>query len=195
MKILVVSEGRHELQTAGVQGALEILLGKLIGSYTCDKRMVSDRTLPRVRGIGRGTFKRAMEWIYFAQRNQYDAIVLVVDQDNDPTRRIGLDQVQENQKQSIRRAMGIAIRTFDAWMLADEVAVSQVVGRTIPRQPDPESTKDPKSVCHGFCGAEMALGAMYSKIAEHLDLKTLESRCPAGFKPFADRVRKLKVHS
>src|ERR1700722_11030763 len=189
MKLLLVSEGRSELG-----GALEIILHKLLGDFTLDRMKVSDRKLDRVHGSGRGYFKRAMEWMQFAHAQNYDAIVLVVDQGNFTNRRTELNEAQNNLRYPIPRAFCVAILEFDAWMLADEKAITRVMGRTIQRQPDPEDISDPKAHCLALCHSnsqKTGLGELYAEIATHLDLEVLTNRCPKGFAPFAKRVRAL----
>lgn len=195
MNLLVVSEGRHELQSGQGQGAIEILLHRLLGDFTCDKRKVSDPALPRVHATGRGYFKRALEWMRFAENRGYDALILVVDQDDYPRRRAELDAAQQFRKFEVERALGIAIQSFDAWMLADETALSSVLGRTIKKQPAPEEIDDPKAICKGLCGNAMAQSEMYEKLAAKMKLRVVEDRCPNGFAPFANRVRKLRAVS
>jgi hypothetical protein len=95
------------------------------------------------------------------------------------------------------RGMGVAIKTFDAWMLADEKALSDVLGCVIARQPDPETIRDPKQVCANLLADSenpMAQSDMYAKIAHRLDVAVLVSRCPSGFGPFAERVRRVFGH-
>jgi hypothetical protein len=91
--------------------------------------------------------------------------------------------------------MGVAIRSFDAWILADDSALSAVLGRTIPRQPDPEEIKDPKSECtklRDASGKNIDLRDMYAEVAAQADLNTIAARCPKGFATFAQRVRLLQ---
>jgi hypothetical protein len=194
MRVLIVSEGRHELRTDEFPGALEILVKRIAGDFTVVKMKVSVE-LPRLRASGRGYYKRALQWMDFAQKNDYDAIILVIDQDEDPDRRLEISQAQDDTKYSIQRAMTVAIRSFDAWMLADETAISKVLGRTIQQQPSPESNPDPKASCEELCGQKMAQAEMYAKIAAALKLKVLASRCPKGFKPFADRIGRLTIRA
>ncbi len=130
-----------------------------------------------------------------AQKRRHDAIVFVIDQDKWPERIRELDEAQEHRGiTQIRRAMGVAIRTFDAWMLADEQAFSKVLGRAIQRQPDPETISDAKSVCDGFlksAGSLMRLDKMYADIAEQAKIAVVEERCPRGFGVFAGRIREM----
>jgi hypothetical protein len=190
-----VSEGPSELGDGVSPGALENLLHGLIGDFTCKKKKVSDsRELLRLRGKGRGCFKRAVMWMRYARDNGFDGIVLVIDQDDDPKRSSDLSEAQDYALSNCRRAFGVAIRTFDAWILADDSALSTVLGTTIPRQPDPEQIKDPKSECtrlRDASGKNIDLRDLYAEVASKADLDTISERCPKGFRPFADRVRRL----
>lgn len=84
--------------------------------------------------------------------------------------------------------------TFDAWMLADETALSAVLSRQVPREPDPERVKDAKRVCTALrdeAGTDMSLAELYAALAERIDLDVLVGRCPLGFEPFAGRLRAM----
>ncbi|UCE50672.1 MAG: DUF4276 family protein, partial [Phycisphaerales bacterium] len=92
------------------------------------------------------------------------------------------------------RAMGVAIRTFDAWMLADEKALTEVLGDNVNRQPDPETIRDPKQRCADLLterGSQMSQSEMYAQVLDTIDIEVLCDRCQRGFKPFAARVRTI----
>jgi hypothetical protein len=79
-------------------------------------------------------------------------------------------------------------------MLADEEALTDVLGYTVTRQPDPETISDPKKVCAGLLADsrdQMAQREMYARIARCISIQTLASRCSCGFKPFAERVQRV----
>ena len=133
-----------------------------------------------------------MGWVRFAEKEKFDAIILLVDQDKSPARREGLDAAQINQRCSLPRAMGLAVKTFDAWMLADEVAISNAIDKTVMRQRSPEAIKDPKQVLHSLIdGASESRTSVYLLIAESTNLDTLCERCPEGFGPFRSRLTSL----
>ena len=193
MRVLIVSEGRHEQG-----GALETLVRRLLPApeLACETRRVSDHQVHTHRGKGQGFFKRAVRWMLHAQKHGFEAIVLLIDEDDRRESRAEIDEAQDNAIAKIRRALGIAIRSFDAWMLADEQALGRALGATIHRQRDPETISAPKQVCADL----LALGItpctqteMYARIAAHADLALLVQRCPAGFAPFATRVRRLQT--
>jgi hypothetical protein len=196
MRVLVVSEGEHEQG-----GALENLLRRLGGEeahfvFDC----VGRDDIHAHHGKGPGYVKRGLRWLKEAKRKEMDALILLVDQDKPEYRRS--EQVREAQEYcnpkipafNLPRAMGVAIRTFDAWMLADERALTEVLGCVVPRQPDPETVRDPKGICAGLLANgqnQMAQREMYAEVACRIDVDILSSRCPTGFRPFAGYVKQV----
>ena len=191
MRTLIVSDGPHELEG----GALETLARRLAPKLTvCDHDRVSSPKVHTHRGKGKGYVKRTVAWLLEAKRRGYDALVFVIDEDGDSDRPKQIDEAQESQFTSFPRAMGVAIRSFDAWILADESALTSVLQQPIPRQPAPESIKNPKLVCTSLrdqSGKDIALRDMYREVPQAANLAILEKRCPKGFAPFAARVRRL----
>ncbi|HET6251290.1 MAG TPA: hypothetical protein VFE47_26640 [Tepidisphaeraceae bacterium] len=145
-----------------------------------------------IPGRGGKLFKRAMRCLRYAADNGFGALVFVIDQDDEPERREPLDRAQEYDGVAIGRAFGLAVRTFDAWMIADEQALSKILGRIIQRQPSPEAISDAKSHCKSLLGsAALGLTDLYKAIADEAIIERIEERCPIGFAPFAARVRRL----
>lgn len=191
MRVLIVCEGKHEQR-----GALEAIVRRLNADLSsCDHDRISRRDLHAHHGAGQGLYKRAVRWMLEAQKRGYEAVVLLTDEDGHPERRVETEKAQaESELSLIRRAIGVAIRTFDAWILADEQALSLVLGRNIQRQPAPESINHPKATCaqlFASCRCESAPSQVYSEVLQCADLGLLEDRCPSGFRPFAARVRAL----
>ncbi len=192
MRTLIVSEGANELE-----GALPTLVDRLSSREIepeCLK--VSD---PRVRthfrpGRDARYVKRALAWMRYALNEAFDALVLVIDQDGKRDREEQFSSAQSDRNLPVRRALGVAIRTFDAWMLADEQALTAALGKTVHRQRQPERLADPKAVCIGLrddAGSSMGLTEMYRRVAVNADLHILQERCSKGFRPFAQHVREL----
>jgi hypothetical protein len=192
MRVLLVSEGIHE--EAGALEALVRRVASKISSCTCAR--VSD---PRVRahhGKGQGYKKRALRWMLQARDEGYDSLILVIDRDRYPERVEELNEAQQEHvvTNGFPRAVGIAIRSFDAWMLADEKALSSVLGSTVPMQPSPEDISDPKGMCAELLQRsthDLKQRELYANIAKEVDLQRLEQRCPLGFAIFAARLRRL----
>jgi hypothetical protein len=198
VKVLIVAEGEHELH-----GALQKLVERLCQqSLDCtSKSSIHDqpRTRRKVRLTGGAFKKKALAWLVDAQEDGFEALVFLIDFDRGEDDRVKqLNEAQEIRSPEfhLNRAFGVAIRSFDAWMLADEAALSDVFGRVVDRLSEPEGTKEPKSELRRVAqaGGDRSRGHRqdYLHLAEKLNLSTLEQRCPKGFKPFADRIRKLK---
>ena len=197
MKILLVSEGPHELGPDHSDGALDRLTRKMLrsdASFTAMK--VSDPSVKthRLRGKGGGTEKRVRMWIRRAQREGFDAIILVIDRDKEPDRIRQMELVQDDENVTFPRALGVAIVRFDAWMLADEQAIGKALGCQIDAQKAPESNRDPKSDLRSLqrqSEFDSGLPQLYALIAQHAKIDQLKHRCPKGFAPFAQRVEAL----
>lgn len=191
MRILLVSEGKHEQS-----GALETLVRRVCpGIVACDQDRVSRCDIHTHRGRGQGFFKRAVRWLHEAKKRGYDALVLVIDEDGESQRVQELDQAQQYRGTELARAFGLAIRTFDAWMLADERALSQVLDFPVTRQALPETLKAPKEVCSDLLASstcDCTQSELYASVAERLDLALLRERCPRGFGVLATRLEPME---
>ena len=198
MTILLVSEGPHELGPDHADGALERLIGKmLLGDASFAAMKVSDPSVKthRVHGKGGGTEKRVRMWVRRAQKEGFDAIVLLIDRDKEPDRIRQMDVVQNDENIVFPRALGVAIVRFDAWMLADEQAIGTALALPVDAQKAPESNRDPKSDLRSLQSQgefESGLPQLYALIAQHARIDHLKRRCPKGFAPFAQRVEALQ---
>ncbi len=197
MKVLIVSEGNHELGPHGEDGALKVLTRRMIAQeVSFATKNIRDKSVHRniFDGIGSGLRKRIEGWIRHAERNHFDALVLVIDRDKDKRRISQLDKVQDDIRLALPRALGVAVRSFDAWMLADEAAISKALGFTVDTPKNPEANTDPKSDVESLCDRselDLGLSQLYALIAQHARIDHLKRRCPIGFAPFAQRVEAL----
>lgn len=189
MKVLLISEGAHEQS-----GALETLCSRLLERpLECEHRSaIHDQPRRLLQGKGGKFKKKALAWLSDAREDGYDAVVYLIDFDKGNDDRIA--QFDEAQTVSISgfdlpRAFGVAVRSFDAWMLADETALSTALGRTVSCQSLPEDNRDPKTTAREIAAKQLALRDLYTKVAESARLDTLCERCPKGFAPFAARIR------
>jgi hypothetical protein len=223
MKILLLSEGKHELGSnhprSKIAAPLENIVRRLLG-LPIPQAPTDDGSTPSndlddavafeherlnastfrgepvltMKGKGFAFEKKLVTWLRMASRFHIDAVVAVIDQDGDGERIHAFHSAQENSIFGVPRAFGVAIRTFDAWMLADETSLTAILDCQIPTQPSPEEMRDPKSVCERLrddSNSQLSQTDMYRQIAARVRIDLLESRCPKGFKPFADRVRRL----
>ncbi|QDT47331.1 hypothetical protein Pan258_13640 [Symmachiella dynata] len=201
MKVLVVSEGKHEISTPSypldITAALPTLTTRLLKrelEITSKKVSSNEVKSHRIPGKGGGYTKRALAWIRYADRNGFEALVLVVDQDGDTEREAQLHHAHADDRLKFPRAIGVAVKQFDAWMLTDEKALTKVLGVQVNRQSDPENNANPKQTCRGLldqCNDELSQTEMYARVAQEVDLDLLKGRCPRGFAAFAQRVEAL----
>ena len=123
-----------------------------------------------------------------------DALVFLIDEDGKAERIAQIRDAQKSLLSQLHRAMGVAIRMFDAWMLADEKTLTHVLDYDVNRQPDPETIRDPKKVCKDLLTnshLRMSQSEMYAKVSSEIDLDILCDRCQSGFRPFATLVRNV----
>lgn len=199
MRVLVVSEGRHELALDRETGPLVELLRRLMTSEAeFVRKKVSDPAVRTHKQKGKAAAyeKRALMWISYAAKQGFDSLVLLVDQDGETERREGIDNAQQHPRFTVPRALGLAVETFDAWMLADEQSLSVALGRQVPRQKSPEGIRNPKDVCrdlHTSSNCENDLTQVYTLVAASMNFETVTKRCPLGFAPFRSRVEELNV--
>lgn len=120
-----------------------------------------------------------------------EIIVGIVDTDNTQitTRLTALREAREQAQPSpICFALGVAVRSIEAWLLADEEAIRTALtehtygNQTVPRQPNPETIADPKTHLNSLIselteGIEPSADRFAEAIAEHIDLQTLRDRC------------------
>lgn len=209
-RVVVYGEGPHELghdlgQELNLESlpALPGLVHRILGSpsraaYTAKSFLA----VPAVHGRGSKFAKKAKQAIREAGRLKFHAAAIVIDRDQQPNAkrivplRRGRDDLMYSGFPPC--AVGVAIETFDAWMIADRNAIKKAGGDQTKAHGDPESLtgkkgtgKHPKDVADAIFGTTRGagLGPKYATVAEHLDLALLETACPKGFKPFADEVR------
>jgi len=206
LRVLIIGEGRHELGTSdgdpgpeGQLGALPRLVHRLLGNpesieYDCR----SLRSVMHVRGKARNGFARKVKGaMRTAMLEGHDGVVVVIDRDREPDRerigalRDGRDSMQADVP--VPCAVGTAVETFDAWMIADLTAVRAAKGdqARIPTNPESLAGKEgtgthPKDLAALIFGAGLARA--YSTVAENADFEVLKQTCPQGFTPFAAEV-------
>ncbi|MDX1967877.1 MAG: DUF4276 family protein [Planctomycetaceae bacterium] len=187
MKVLICCEGAHEKS-----GALQTLIEKLLGR-AIDAEYDPPTRLVQQAGKGGKLFKKALGYALAAERRGCDGVVFLVDHDDGPDGNDRVKQLTRAQEHlalaaTVKRAFGVPVVTFDAWMIADEVAMSKALGMTVDRSPDPEEIADAKSFARAIVGERKALREFYREVAAHADPKVLQDRCPKGFRPFAERL-------
>ncbi|MBN2133476.1 MAG: DUF4276 family protein [Sedimentisphaerales bacterium] len=186
----MVAEGKHERG-----GALENFLKRLGGdTATFEFDRACNKEIHTFHGKGPGHFKRAVRWLREAENRGFDALVFLIDEDGQRERIAQIGEAQDSSLSQLSRAMGVAIRTFDAWLLADEGTLTKVLGYQVNKQPDPERIRGPKAICADLltCSPNrMTQTEMYARVANQIDITVLSARCPSGFAPFAARAGRI----
>ena len=202
MKVLVVSEGIHELgsehpgseRISPLSRLVERICGDAITLELSHAKLNDPRRARVQQGKGGPFLKKTLAWLREAEREGHEALVLVMDRDDDSSRIRQFDEAQADSRIGLRRAFGVAIRSFDAWILADETALSKALGAQVPCQKSPEEDPDPKETCIGLCKSSPTpprLRDLYADVLGAVSIDRLEERCPNGFGPFRKRVEAL----
>ncbi|MDZ4780541.1 MAG: DUF4276 family protein [Planctomycetia bacterium] len=147
-------------------------------------------------GKYQGFTRRFLGWLSFAEENNFELLIALIDEDDERQRHNEVELAQASDVFSVRRAFGVAVQAFDAWMLADEKAISKVLGTVIPKIGSPERHRNPKArflEVREQSEVRESARELYRQIAKELDVDSLALACPKGFKPFADRLRRLST--
>lgn len=225
MRLLLVSEGALDVGAAGrdhggaahgeddtskgavgvlVRRVLEERLGREIQAWE-----IEGDVLPRVHRASEsvsGYARKVQLAIEEARIRGCSSVAVVVDRD----RTAGssrLSQLREGRSLAEQQgnplayatALGVAVETVEAWLLADEQALNEALSLNprAPAIPDPEgldggpkTESHPKNVLRKLIRSSPAAGATpYDDVAERVRLDVLQRRCRVGFAPFADEVR------
>jgi hypothetical protein len=135
----------------------------------------------------------ALKAMMVATKEGFDGVILVTDADGHQERIGQFEQAQESKKFQIPRALGLPVNEFDAWILADHHALSQVLRMTIAEQ-EAESLRHPKEACQKLLkqhGWKRSQAEFYEEVCRSADLQVVAVRCPLGFAPFLLRLRSL----
>jgi hypothetical protein len=204
VKVLLVSEGKHEGHADEEKPqALRALVARVLPAETTFE-WLDVHDLPRgntITGKGKGHLKLALKAMKHAIDCGFDALILVTDADRQQDRIAQFDAAQQSIRFPIPRALGIPVEAFDAWILADHQAMSNVLKAEVSLLPLPEnyagpkgSPRHPKQVCRALMRQHAWDGSpaeFYEAVCACADLDVIADRCPRGFQPFLARVRDL----
>jgi len=94
-----------------------------------------------------------------------------------------------NRNYPFHKNLLVAVQQLEAWLLADESAISAVTGKKITRVQNPENLRDPKERLNRLLSEAKSsyTPEVARKIAASAKLETIEFRCPS-FKKFREAV-------
>jgi len=207
VNVLVLGDGANELGASpGVLIGPEDLpaLARLVHRLLNQPARVRYRMgrfieIEHARGKGDAFEKKTKAAILKARSLGFRAVVIVRDKDRKalaarlaPLAR-GRDAAATGQ---VACAVGLAVETFDAWMICDGKAVGTAGGDGSRSHPDPESLDGQESTGRHakdraveLFGSADVLTKRYAQVAACVDLSLLAKCCPQGFAPFATEVR------
>lgn len=130
-----------------------------------------------------------------ACRKGYSAMVVLVDRDT-PENAGRIAEMRAG-RESVRPeyylpcAVGEAVYSLDAWILADADAIAKAGGAAneLPAKPEGLPAEESKRLATRAFPAADNMTDAYSVVAREANLDVLERRCPQGFAPFAAEVR------
>lgn len=197
MKLLVFGEGPNDVGKPGslpesgtLQRLISLVLQNIEVSY---ERMQIMHLGPR---RSKGGFQEKVRLAFReAELRNSDALVYVVDQDGDAKREEKLKKARDQQATSIPSAVGVAIKTIEAWLLADETAIAKAFSSETPSTTkNPEKLSDPKQILQGRLDkidVWANYSEMYADLAGNTRIEVLRKRCPNGFAPFETELLSL----
>jgi hypothetical protein len=107
-----------------------------------------------------------------------NVVIILVDADGDPQRR---SLLARKVNALLRPVIAVAVEEFEAWLVADEHAVSCALGVAFERTPDPEGMRpgEAKATLVAALAAASADPAARKTIAAICDLDVVAARCPS----------------
>ena len=190
-----MGEGPHELGDGCETSSLVALLKRLLPQQSIEATCCAIKSFKqRVHGKGDRHVKKLLWILNDAAKSNYEAVILLIDRDGDKIREAAIDTAQTSDFVNIRRALGVAVETYDAWFLADHAKLAELLGIRIDMISQPEKQDDPKSLLRDYKNQSTYEGTqrqLYFDLAEVLDLELLRQRCPGGFGEFSKRVAEL----
>jgi hypothetical protein len=217
MRVAFLSEGATELAFAPGARAdeawrhsflLKTIVERILGAPGRIEAM-DDADLPCLRGNAVGLLcRKAAGFIRQCVWRRAEGVIVVVDRDRTGPQRLKdlLDQREQLRQDRSRPlavpvAVGVAIETIEAWLLADEVALCDELGLPRPSEPGkspekldgkPGEPTHPKHVLSSYLrkdtrGTRTFLEQV-NALAACMDLDVVARRCPEGFGRFRDDV-------
>ncbi|HDY66014.1 MAG TPA: hypothetical protein ENH84_07280 [Phycisphaerae bacterium] len=207
LRILIFGDGENELGKIETEyapsddlPALPRLIHRVLGepaqtTYTTKKF----KKIKAAHGRGGKWAKKTKRAIEDARKGGYQGTVILIDRDRKSSaERLGpLTDARDAMLACC--AVGNAVETFDAWMIADGKAVREATGKATQSQSHPKPEKlnkdegtgnHPKDWATRIFGGTSSLTPAYAVVALHADIDLLKRTCPKGFAPFAKDIEK-----
>jgi hypothetical protein len=178
LKFLIVGEGEIDIKV------LPIFIKKIIsGNPSCKPKKAGNKTK---------VLQKFPKWLNAFCNRGIDKTIVVVDQDDDCIKDIFLKMKNniDGEKHDFTVKFHIIEKEIEAWLLADEIAISSVVNKNINRiAGNLEDIKKAKEKLQQILSGanKVYTTELASKIANKVNIDTIGNRCP-GFKRFQQSV-------
>jgi len=218
MRVAFLSEGATELGFAPGARAddaplrdffLRIVVERMLGvqGELCP---LQNAGIGYLRGAGAGRLCRdGAKMVRECCRAGAEAAVIVIDRDRTAPRERWrrLDEQRRRIREDRERpvaipvAIGVAVETIEAWLLADELALCRVLGLPNPEKPmaspegldgTPGEATHPKCVLNRYFARDTKQDREFldrvAAVAREMDLDVVARMCPEGFERFRSDV-------
>ncbi|HZU95660.1 MAG TPA: DUF4276 family protein [Planctomycetota bacterium] len=216
MKLLIFSEGPSDVGSptaswdVGAHGAIRALTASVLArrfGRAINEWEIEVEHLPRLQRTN-GFPSKVVAAIRLARSRQCTSAAIVIDNDRTGDRRLrllseGRDDALADGDPSMaalanHTALGVAVECMEAWLLADEGALSRAAEAEIARQPDPETFQGrPGEADHPKARLASVLALhegdkhpaeLREAAARNANPENVAARCPS-FKKYADELR------
>ena len=189
MPLLDIYKIGFALEGNGDYPILPVLTNRLLTQEFPNVR-TQNNTIIRPRKTGHGFIKELPTFAATIQAKGCDMLVAVVDSDApkapDRLQRLRAAKTACESDISICIAEGLAIRSIESWLLADDFALHTTFGGERSKWvfPNPESLSEPKIILNTLVrqqsgGNELTFAFYAGDIAEKMDIALLRRRCPS----------------
>lgn len=180
MKIGICVEGQNDIE------AIKTLLSKINSTYDSLSEVNYE---PRYHRGYPDLIGHLHQTLFEFNQLNIELIVVLIDNDREKKNKRLKRLIEKCRKSKCNYdfiAPGVAVEALEAWLLADESALSKVAKKTIPCQPSPENIQKPDEVLKQITQSS-SIGIPYHEvlrgIASELDLNIVLRRCKS-FKNF-----------
>lgn len=140
--------------------------------------------------LNRRTLRQLLTWLDTGK--QPDLAVVLVDRDGDRERQSTIERHLDGLP-TAPVVIAVAREEFEAWLISDENSVGKILGRSLPRTPDPEElprleAKRTLAEWLKDTRPEARRREVRREIASTCDLDVINDRC-AAFRAFLDALR------
>lgn len=212
-RVLFVGDGKHDIGAPEwptddpypARGVVPHLVERTAEIDRTNSRALRWSEVTRLSPTKKGYEHKLRAAQLLAVRHGLDAVVAVVDEDNDPTRHELIDTARTHAI-GAPAIMGVAVRSIEAWTLGAPTALASALGTTPAQLKSAGPTCPIEQLYDGSGKPELRSKPLLDRLAKTFahrsdslelredvaastDIAELCKHCPTGFAPFADALR------